>query len=165
MSTVGAFMRIPGPTRVERCSFVAQREAYLEVCRVLKPNGRFIVHETNTRNPLFRFYMGYLFPLLKKIDEGTEWWIEPWQFHTISGLRPVHVGFFTFMPDFVPSWLMKPCLAIDRRLERSRFGSYSVHYIAVLERDASWQGASTPDAARQIAARTYANLSTADAAR
>jgi SAM-dependent methyltransferase len=139
----------------------AQRTAYLEICRVLKPGGRLVVHETNTRNPLFRFYMGYVFPLLKKIDEGTEWWIEPWQFQTIAGLRPVEIRFFTFLPDFIPAWLMKPCLALDRWLERSRFRSYAVHYVAVLERDVDWSGALAPEvAARHFAVHAGAGFST-----
>jgi hypothetical protein len=49
---------------------------------------------------------------------------------------------------------MKPCLAVDRWLERSRFRSYAVHYVAVLERDSSWSGALAPEvAAKQFAAR------------
>ncbi len=144
----------------------AQRAAYLEVCRVLKPGGRFIVHETNTRNPLFRFYMGYVFPLLKKIDEGTEWWIQPWQFHTIAGLKPIEIRFFTFLPDFIPAWMMKPCLAIDRWLERSRFRSYAVHYVAVMERDAAWSAALAPDAAaKQFALSAGAGFSAVNVAR
>lgn len=139
----------------------AQRSAYAEVCRVLKPGGRFVVHETNTRNPLFRLYMGYVFPLLKTIDEGTEWWIQPWQFHTIPGLRPVEIRFFTFMPDFIPSWMMRPCLAVDRWLERSRFRSYAVHYVAVLERDPAWSAALAPEAAaKQFALHAGTGLST-----
>jgi SAM-dependent methyltransferase/uncharacterized membrane protein YbhN (UPF0104 family) len=144
----------------------AQRAAYLEVCRVLKPGGRFVVHETNTRNPLFRFYMGYVFPLLKKIDEGTEWWIQPWQFHTIAGLKPVEIRFFTFMPDFIPAWMMKPCLAVDRWLERSRFRSYAVHYVAVMERDPAWSGALAPEAAaKQFAVHAGAGFSTVNVTR
>ena len=54
-----------------------QKKVCDEVRRVLKPGGIFIIHETNPRNPLFRFYMGYIFPILRSIDEGTEWWIEP----------------------------------------------------------------------------------------
>ena len=109
-----------------------------EIARVLKPHGRLLVHETNTRNPLFRLYMGYVFPLLKRIDEGTEWWIEPGRWKAITGLRLLRVRHFTFMPDFIPAWLMKPFLAIDSWLEASRFHAYSVHYMAVLERDESW---------------------------
>lgn len=116
----------------------AQRVAFAEVARVLRPGGVFIIHETNTRNPLFRFYMGYVFPLLKKIDEGIEWWIEPDRLKTVTGLKLVDVSHFTFMPDFVPSFLMKPVLAIDRWLERTWLRPYSVHYMAVLKRDASW---------------------------
>jgi SAM-dependent methyltransferase len=123
----------------------AQREAYQEIARVLKPGGVFVVHETNTRNPLFRFYMGYVFPLLKKIDEGTEWWIEPSRWETVPGLRLVKIDHFTFMPDFIPSWMMKPVLTVDRWLEASLLRPYSVHYMAILERDESWVPVSVDD--------------------
>jgi len=116
----------------------AQQVALQQIARVLKPGGRFVVHETNTRNPLYRFYMGYLFPLLKKIDEGTEWWIEPDRWKTVDGLRLVRVEHFTFMPDFVPAGLLKYFLAIDHRLENSPLRPYSVHYMVVLERDRRW---------------------------
>jgi ubiquinone/menaquinone biosynthesis C-methylase UbiE len=66
--TVGVLHHLDGET--------AQREASAEVARVLKPGGAFIVHETNPRNPLFRLYMGYVFPVLRSIDEGIEHWIE-----------------------------------------------------------------------------------------
>lgn len=118
----------------------AQQAAIREVARVLRPGGRFLVHETSTRNPLFRLYMGYVFPLLKKIDEGTEWWIEPWQWNRIPGLRLAEIQFFTFMPDFVPAWMMKPFLAIDRWLEASHWRSYAVHYMAVMDRVPAWTG-------------------------
>ena len=119
----------------------AQYVAYQEIARVLKPGGVFVVHETNTRNPLYRFYMGYVFPLLKKIDEGIEWWIEPDRWKTIHGLRLTRVEHFTFMPDFVPAALLKYFLAIDRWLENSPLRPYSVHYMAVLERDPEWSPA------------------------
>lgn len=130
---VGVLHHLPDPE--------AQRRAYQEIFRVLKPGGVFVVHETNTRNPLFRLYMGYVFPLLKKIDEGTEWWIGPDIWKSVAGLRLVRVEHFTFMPDFIPASLMKPVLAIDRWLERSWLRPYSVHYMAVLERDATWSPA------------------------
>ena len=48
-----------------------------ELFRVLKPGGLLFVHEINTRNMLFRFYMGYVFPSLNCIDEGVERWLLP----------------------------------------------------------------------------------------
>lgn len=142
----------------------AQKVACREVARVLKPGGVFVVHETNTRNPLFRFYMGYVFPLLKKIDEGTEWWIEPSRWASIPGLRPVRTEHFTFMPDFIPAPLMPTALAIDRWLEGGPMRPYSVHYMAVLQHDPAWApAAAAPRGVEEIVPGTA--WSAADAVR
>lgn len=121
-----------------------QRAACREVVRVLKPGGRFIIHETNPRNPLFRFYMGYIFPMLKSIDEGTEWWIEPQRWEAIEGAQLAALRYFTFLPDFVPERLLRPLLALERWLEASPLRGYAVHYVAVLQKRPS----SAPMAAR-----------------
>jgi SAM-dependent methyltransferase len=125
---VGVLHHLPGAD--------AQAVVCREVARVLKPGGLFIVHETNPRNLLFRFYMGYIFPILKSIDEGTEWWIGPRELTATEAMKVLDVRYFTFIPDFVPRWLMQPLLAVQRRLEESRLRAYSVHYMAVLRRDA-----------------------------
>jgi SAM-dependent methyltransferase len=129
---IGVLHHLPGEKR--------QMDACREILRVLKPKtGLLIVHETNPRNPLFRFYMSYVFPLIKSIDEGTEWWIDPerW-FQGLEKIQLVKVEYFTFVPDFVPRWLMQPLLALQKWLERSRWRCYSVHYMAVLRKDPLW---------------------------
>lgn len=112
----------------------AQTRALGEIARVLKPGGLLLVHESNPRNPLFRFYMGYLFPILKSIDEGTEWWIDPRQWATAPGFRRESVRYFTFLPDFTPRFLMKPAMAVERWLERGPTRGYSAHYLAASRR-------------------------------
>lgn len=112
-----------------------QALAYGEVLRVLKPGGLLLVHETNPRNPLFRFYMGYVFPILKEIDEGTEWWVHPDQPAAPAGLRLKSVLYFTFLPDFTPISLMKMATAFEQLLERSVCAPYAAHYLAVLRRE------------------------------
>lgn len=124
--TIGVLHHLPGPD--------AQRAACREVERVLKPGGRFLVHESNPRNPLFRFYMGYVFPLLKTIDEGTEYWIHPRSWKDVSGFALRDLRYFTFLPDFVPRALMPALVAVERRLESGPLRSQSVHYLAVLEK-------------------------------
>ena len=103
--------------------------AFREIHRVLKPGGRFLLHETNPSNLLFRFYMGYVFPVLKSIDEGTEQWIDPRNLQ-IEGMRLDRVEYSTFLPDFTPAPLMQPLSALNRRLEDSRWRVYAAHYFA-----------------------------------
>jgi SAM-dependent methyltransferase len=123
---VGVFHHLPGPD--------AQRKAFEEVLRVLKPGGLLLLHETNPHNPLFRFYMGYVFPLLKKIDEGTEWWLDPDRLPAPADLHLEAVTYFTFIPDFTPRRLMGRSLSLEQGLERSGLARYSAHYMAVLRK-------------------------------
>lgn len=114
----------------------AQAVALGEIARVLRPGGLLLVHESNPRNPLFRFYMTYLFPILKSIDEGTEWWIPPERWEAVPEMALVSMRYFTFLPDFIPQALMTPALGVERLLERGPTYRYSAHYFAALRRSA-----------------------------
>jgi SAM-dependent methyltransferase len=122
--TIGVLHHVGGPD--------AQRRAVDEVRRVLRRGGRLVVQETNPRNPLFRLYMGYVFPILSSIDEGTETWIWPDWWAQRAGFEVVRVRYFTFLPDFLPRGLTRLLLALERRLERSALRGWSVHYAAEL---------------------------------
>jgi ubiquinone/menaquinone biosynthesis C-methylase UbiE/uncharacterized membrane protein YbhN (UPF0104 family) len=111
----------------------ARRQAFGEIRRVLKPHGRLLVHETNPRNLLFRFYMGYVFPLIRRIDEGTEEWLDP-RTQQIPGMTRISTDYATFLPDFAPRPLLSLFLRLERRLEQSRWRGYAVHYLAVFEK-------------------------------
>ncbi len=127
--TVGVLHHLPDA--------VAQAAAVAEARRVLKPGGLLLVHETNTRNPLFRFYMGYVFPILKTIDEGTEHWIEPFRWESTPGFALQELRYFTFLPDTIPRPLLPALLALEHRLERSVLRPYAVHYMAVVRKTAT----------------------------
>jgi len=124
VTTIGVLHHLPGEA--------AQRAACAEIARVLRPEGRLIVHESNTRNPLFRLYMGYVFPILKTVDEGTEWWIPPTRWRLDERLELLETQYFTFLPDFVPSFLLGPLGRLERWLERSPLAPLAVHYMVVL---------------------------------
>lgn len=111
-----------------------QRRAFAEVMRVLKPGGLLFVHEINTRNVLFRFYMGYVFPSLNCIDEGIERWLLPHRMDVYTDARTVDVRYFTFLPEFVPGWLARTLRPIEAMLERSSWRIYSGHYMCVLQK-------------------------------
>jgi len=123
---VGALHHLGGPD--------AQTEALHEAARVLEPGGLLLVHETNPRNPLYKLYMGYVFPIVRSIDEGVEHWIEPAEWGRIEGFALRETRYFTFLPDFTPGWLLPAATAVEARLEATRLRSWSVHYMAVLER-------------------------------
>ena len=106
-----------------------------EASRVLKPGGLFFLHEINVANPIFRFYMSYVFPLIKRIDEGIEFWLDPENLPLAgTGLCAEEVAYFTFVPDFLPAPMMGRALALEARLEASRWRRYSAHYMVVLRK-------------------------------
>ena len=111
-----------------------QRRAFKELFRVLKPGGLLFVHEINTRNILFRFYMGYVFPSLNCIDEGVERWLLAHRLDTYTDAPVVDVRYFTFLPDFVPAAIVGLFAPVERLLERSAARVYSAHYMAVLRK-------------------------------
>jgi ubiquinone/menaquinone biosynthesis C-methylase UbiE len=114
----------------------AKRTRVLEqIVRVLKPGGIFFLHEINTQNPLFRFYMSYFFPLMCEIDEGTERWVKPRQLPAVPGARwEPEIDYFTFLPDFTPRPVLTALRGVEEWLERSPVRSWSAHYVARLVR-------------------------------
>ena len=111
-----------------------QRRAFAELLRVLKPGGLLFVHEINTRNILFRFYMSYVFPSLNLIDEGVERWLLPNRFGVYTDLPVSEVRYFTFFPDFLPQGVVRLLTPLERWLERSSLNMYSAHYMAVFRK-------------------------------
>lgn len=108
-----------------------QAQALDELSRIVKPGGCLFVHEINVLNPVFRFYMGYLFPLLRQIDVGNEKWLLPNRMPEVPGIHLDSVEYFTFLPDFVPRPLFRWLLPLEGWLEGSRLRTWSAHYVAV----------------------------------
>lgn len=114
-----------------------QQAAFTEMFRVLKPGGLLFVHEINTRNIFFRFYMGYVFPSLNCIDEGVERWLLPQRLSDYTPALVTETRYFTFFPDFIPQSIATLMGPLERALEHSPAGRYSAHYMAVLQKPLS----------------------------
>jgi len=110
-----------------------QARALQEIRRVLKPGGLFFLHEINVLNPLNRFYMVFLFPVLKNIDEGTEHWILPGEKALIEGFQKEEIRYFTFLPDFLPAAALHLLSPVESMLEKSPARCMSAHYMMVLK--------------------------------
>ena len=115
-------------------SVLEQRRAFDELFRVLRPGGLLFVHEINTRNILFRFYMGYVFPSLNCIDEGVERWLLPAEMAMYTDVPVLETRYFTFLPEFIPHALVRLLTPLERMLETSRWACYSAHYMAVFRK-------------------------------
>ena len=142
---IGSVLNIPEPNA--SCDFIytinvlhhlgsveEQRRAFAELLRVLRPGGLLFVHEINTRNILFRFYMGYVFPSLNCIDEGVERWLLPHRMAMYTDAPLVELQYFTFFPDFLPQPVVRLLSPIEHLLEASPLKVYSAHYMAVLRK-------------------------------
>jgi SAM-dependent methyltransferase len=116
----------------------SREQSWRELVRVLKPGGSFFLHEINVTNPLFRFYAGYIYPLIRAIDEGTERWIEPDRLPPVAGGEwQSDITYFTFLPDFTPGWMLDRLTPLESCLERSRWRTWSAHYMACLKKSES----------------------------
>jgi ubiquinone/menaquinone biosynthesis C-methylase UbiE len=111
-----------------------QQKAFAELLRVIKPGGLLFVHEINTRNILFRFYMGYVFPSVNCIDEGTERWLLPHRLQQYVAAPVIATEFFTFLPEFAPAMVLRLCRPMEALLEASPLRIFSAHYMAVLRK-------------------------------
>lgn len=124
--TINVLHHIGGPA--------TQQRALAECARVLRRGGVLMVHEMNVLNPLFRFYLAYVFPVLKGIEEGTEHYLDVRALPATPELELVAVEFFTFLPDFTPRRLLPTLARLEERLERSRLRRYAAHFLAVYRR-------------------------------
>ncbi|MFC2002706.1 class I SAM-dependent methyltransferase [Chloroflexota bacterium] len=111
-----------------------QKIAFYEIERVLKPDGYFFLQEINMRNPLFRLYMRYIFPNIKKIDTGDEEWVSTKKLNELNGLELTKIDYFTFMPDFTPKYVFPIFKKIECALEKTALRKYGIHYMATLKK-------------------------------
>jgi SAM-dependent methyltransferase len=113
---------------------LTQAAALAELARTVRPGGLVIVNEISTANPLFRLYMAYLFPLWKRVDVGTEYWLDARALPSSPSLALERLTYYTFLPDFTPAVLYGVLSGFEARLERSRWAGLGAHFTAAYRR-------------------------------
>lgn len=114
-------------------SLKEQKKALSELARVTKKDGLIIVHEMNTKNPIIRFYLNYIFPKLRKIDEGHEHWVPSDTWHELTEYDLLKLQYYTFIPDFTPEFMLPIVTFVEKLLEHTPLKSWSAHYMVVLK--------------------------------
>lgn len=113
-----------------------QSKTLNEVFRILKPGGIFIIHEINIKNPLIRFYVNYIFPKIRNIDDGSEIWLTE-KLVKESHFSIEKIDYFTFIPDFTPAFLMKTMIVIDKFFSQSPLSIFGAHIMYTLKKPGS----------------------------
>ncbi|MFN3603544.1 MAG: methyltransferase domain-containing protein [Leptonema sp. (in: bacteria)] len=110
--------------------------ALKEMYRILRRKGRLLIHEINVWNPIYKFYMSYIFPLINTIDEGTEVWFPFYESVFLEiGFQVIQIEFFTFLPDFLPYGLFKRLEPLEKKLEEiPSLKKFSAHFAIILEK-------------------------------
>jgi ubiquinone/menaquinone biosynthesis C-methylase UbiE len=103
-----------------------QLKVFAEIHRVLKKGGLFLIVEMNVLNPIIHFYLSYIFPKLRNIDEGDEQWIGGELIHR-SKFTLTDTEYFTFTPDFLPKILLKIFQKIDSYFDNTGLASFGAH--------------------------------------
>jgi hypothetical protein len=75
--------------------------------------------------------MGYVFPVLHALDDGSELWLTPQDVEGLTDMRVVAGEYFTFLPEFSPRLWQAALGFLERWLEKSRLRRYSAHYMLI----------------------------------
>lgn len=110
-----------------------QKKAFSEVYRILKKEGVFIIHEINTKNPVIKFYVNYIFPRIRNIDDGSEIWLTE-QLVKQTEFSIEEIQYFTFVPDFTPKFAMKFMTNLDSYLSKTSISVLGAHVMYILKK-------------------------------
>lgn len=114
-----------------------RKKAINEMIRTVKPSGYIFIFEMNTKNPLFSFYINYIFPKLKKIETGEETCLkEEYILDVIKNKAKLEkIEYFSFIPDFTPEILLPFLKIIETFIEKTPLTKLGVHYAVIARKD------------------------------
>ncbi len=107
-----------------------------EMIRVVKPGGMLFFFDLSQKNPLFAFYLNYIFPIIRSIDEGDELFYNEKDIVklTKNKARLIDVDFYSFVPDIASKGLLNIISRIERVIEKTFLKRLAMHQVIILQK-------------------------------
>ena len=107
-----------------------------EMIRVVKPGGMIFIFDLSLKNPIFALYLKYIFPIIRKIDEGDELFFKVKDILKITKEKAdfISADYYSFIPDIVPRSMMKLLTKIESKIEMTKLKKLGMHQVIVLKK-------------------------------
>ena len=107
-----------------------------EMIRVVKPNGKVFIFDLSLKNPIFSFYLKYIFPRIRSIDEGDELFINAKKIvkKTTKETDLICIDYYSFIPDIITQPLLNILIKIEEKIEKTMLKRLGMHMVVVLQK-------------------------------
>ena len=95
-------------------SITLQDNFLKEMIRVVKSGGKIFIFDLSLKNPLFAFYLKYIFPRIRSIDEGDELFFKEKKIvkKTERKTDLIFIDYYSFIPDIITQPLLNIFITI-----------------------------------------------------
>jgi len=107
-----------------------------EMIRVVKPNGKIFIFDLSLKNPIFSFYVKYIFPRIRSIDEGDELFFNEKKIvkKTAKKTDLICIDYYSFIPDIITQPLLNILIKIEKKIERTFLKRLAMHQVIILKK-------------------------------
>jgi len=107
-----------------------------EMIRVVKPKGKIFIFDLSLKNPVFSFYLKYIFPRIRSIDEGDELFFNIKKIikTTVKKTDLISVDYYSFIPDIIIRPLLNVMIKIEKLIEKTFLKRLAMHQVIILKK-------------------------------